>query len=405
MQDIIIEKPYRFIPPHRGEWIPNLIQRFKLVDKYLNYFEGVTSHEVRGAELLRESLHAGHGIILAPNHCRYADPLAMGWIAREAQTLLYAMASWHLFHQGWLQRLAIRVCGGFSIFREGLDRTSLNTAIEIVASAERPLVLFPEGTVFRVNDRINPLLDGVSFLARSAARKRAKSNSGHVVIHPVAIKYLFAGDVDEAVEPVIKSIEQRLTWNEPARNLDLRQRLERIGEALLALRETQHFGQPQTGTLGERKERLIEQLLAPIEVELLGIKQSDAFMLRIKQLRTIMLPILLDNQTTEKRRQEIWQNLTDIYDAQIVYTYPQDYLDTPTVARLLETAERFDEDIHDTARIHRPLHAIMEIGEPIEVSPDKPPRNQPDPIMCQLQDSLQAMLNELALESPLYTPK
>ncbi len=101
MQSIIVEKPYRFVPPHRGNWVPSLIQRLRLVDWYLNRFEGIESYEIRGADFLRNSLAAGHGVLLTANHCRYADPIAMGWLAREVKTHVYAMASWHLFNGGW----------------------------------------------------------------------------------------------------------------------------------------------------------------------------------------------------------------------------------------------------------------------------------------------------------------
>ena len=102
-----------------------MIQKLRLVDKYLNYFEGIHSHEVRGVELLKKSLEANRSVLLAPNHCRYADPLAMGFVAREAGVHVYAMASWHLFNQGLLQAFAIKMCGGFSVNREGMDRKFL----------------------------------------------------------------------------------------------------------------------------------------------------------------------------------------------------------------------------------------------------------------------------------------
>ena len=131
---------------------------------------------MRGSEHLQDSVRLGHGILLAPNHCRYSDPIAMGWIVRQVNVYLYSMASWHLFHQSRLQAFAMRMCGGFSVYREGVDRQSLNTAIEVLVAAKRPLVVFPEGTVFRTNDILQPLLDGVAFLARAAAKRRAKQD-------------------------------------------------------------------------------------------------------------------------------------------------------------------------------------------------------------------------------------
>ena len=75
------------------------------------------------------------------------------------------MASWHIFKQSRLESFVVRRLGGFSIYREGLDRQSLDTAVQIVSNAERPLVIFPEGVVSRSNDRLNSLMDGVSFIA------------------------------------------------------------------------------------------------------------------------------------------------------------------------------------------------------------------------------------------------
>lgn len=399
MQDIIVEKPYAFIEAHRGNWVPSAIQRLRLVDLYLNYFEGVVSHEVRNIHLLEDSLRAGHGIILAPNHCRYADPLAMGWVSRQAGIHVYAMASWHLFHQGRLQAFAIRMCGGFSVFREGLDRTSLDTAIDVVARAERPLVIFPEGTVFRNNDKISPLLDGVSFLARSAARKRKKADGGKVVIHPVAIKYLYRGDVAAAAEPVVQRLETQLTWSRTLPPSDLLSRVNRLSEGLLTLREIQFCGRAFEGPLAERKQHLIDAILGPIEDTVLGQPQAGDVIPRIKTLRTKMMPELLQVQGTP-RRDELWSLFEDIYAAQIVAAYPEAPLDSPTEMQLLETVERLDEDVNDRSEIHRPLHAILEVGEPIEASPDKPPRGEPDPIMGDLHHGIQSMLDGLKLESP-----
>ncbi len=399
MQKIIIEKPYQFIPPHRGSWVPSLIQRFRLVDAYLKRVEGIHSHEVRNSERLIASLRDGAGVLLAPNHCRYADPLAMGWIAREADIQVYAMASWHLFHQHWLQAFAIRMCGGFSVNREGLDRQSLDTAVQTLVDAERPLVLFAEGTVVRSNDRLSPLLDGVSFIARTAARRRAKADGGRVVIHPVAIKYLFRGDAQKTIEPVLSGIEKRITWDECLPPDDLLERLQRVGEALFSLKEIQFLGSGQRGSLAERKSRLIERLLDPLDAEWFGRPQDLGFMPRIKQLRTQLVPQLQDPATAPERRTQIWQQLSDIYCAQQIWSYPEGYLEQPTDTRLIETIERFEEDLTDRATIHQPWHAVMEIGEAIEVAAAKPRKGEGDALTDSLSGALSSMLQQLSTEA------
>ena len=72
MQKVIIERPYRFVPPHRGTWGPKLIRDYNLQARWLRKEEGVVGYECRGIELLQASLQAGHGILITPNHARNA---------------------------------------------------------------------------------------------------------------------------------------------------------------------------------------------------------------------------------------------------------------------------------------------------------------------------------------------
>ncbi len=399
MQNIIVDKPYQFIPPHHGDWAPWLVQKLRIVDIYLKKCEGIESHEVRGAENLQRSIDSGHGIVLAPNHCRYSDPIAMGWIARQVNVYIYSMASWHLFQQSRLQGFAIRMCGGFSVYREGVDRQSLNTAVDVLTQARRPLVVFPEGTVFRTNDILQPLLDGVAFLARTAAKRRAKHDGGKVVVHPVAIKYLFKGNLEKTLDPVLHDIENRFTFHDAGRPLSLLQRIARINESMLSLKEIQYLGRSQAGDFSERQSRLIEHLLGPLELKWLGRSRAEPIMPRVKALRSAIVPNLFQPNISEPEKQELWGQLTDVYMAQQIASHPVDYLDAPTNTRVLETVESIEEDLTDRSRIHRPLHAIMEIGEPIEVETSKPARDGEDPLMTVLAANLRSMLSKLSREA------
>src|SRR4051812_37149427 len=119
MQEVIVEKPYKFVRPYRTPLFSWFYRSLKLHAWYLGRAEKVTSHELRGLEHVQSSLRAGHGILLAPNHSRSADPLVMGWIAVEAKCNLYGLASWHLF-QNRFQRFFLRSMGAFSVNREGV---------------------------------------------------------------------------------------------------------------------------------------------------------------------------------------------------------------------------------------------------------------------------------------------
>jgi hypothetical protein len=357
--------------------------------------------------------------------------------------------------------------GGFSLYREGMDRQSINTAIEILENAERPLIVFPEGSVTRTNDRLAALLDGVAFIARTAAKRRArggesaregeapaepgsalgsdrssansrriqgantprsperriqganaprspqarnrssnshKPNSGKIVIHPVGIKYLFGGDLEKTVRPVLSDIELRLSW-QPHDDMPLIDRIGKIGRALLCLKEIEYFGKSQQGKLTERLAGLIDRLLGPLEEEWCGGRKSGPVVPRVKNLRMAILPDMVKGNVDAAERRRRWRQLAEIYLAQQVSCYPPDYLiERPTVTRILETVERFEEDLTDKARPHPPLTAVIECGEPIEVSPERDRKAATDPLMARLASELQAMLDRLSLESPVYQP-
>lgn len=400
MQNIIVEKPYRFIPPYRSTFWPALFRAIRLHAYLLRTREGVVDHEVRHIQRLRASLAARDAILITPNHPRTADPIAMGWLAVEAPCFFYVMASWHLFQESWLARWTIQATGGFSVHREGVDRQAINMAVDLLASAERPLIIFPEGATTRTADCLQALLDGVAFIARAAAKKRAKMNPpGKVVIHPVAVKYFFGGDIRQAVDQVLTDIEQRLTWR-PQRHLPLTQRIIKVGSALLSLKEIEYFGEPQTGTIAERLQRLIDRLLGPLETEWLGSVQTGPVIPRVRNLRTKILPEMVEGKVGEQERNRRWQQLADIYLAQQLATYPPGYLIEPTVDRILEIVEKFEEDITDRARLHGHLKVVLDVGEALPVSPERPRGGGPDPLMDQLRERLQGMLDQLAKESP-----
>ncbi len=402
MQSILVEKPYKFVPPHRGDWWPAIIQYFDLFSPHLRKKEGVVSHEVRNVDRIKASLAAGHGILITPNHPRTADPLVMGYLAREADFYLYAMASWHLFNQSRFMSFAIQMMGAFSIYREGIDRQAINMAIDILDEAKRPLVLFPEGGSTRTNDRLHALLDGVAFIARAGAKKRAKRDGGKVVLHPVAIKYLFQGDLAKAADSVLTNLEQRISWR-PRRHQPIMDRISKVGVALLTLKELEYFGSPQTGRLRERLAGLIDRLLSPLEQEWLGRVHSGPVIPRVKALRMKIMPEMVAGHLSPLDREHRWSQLHDIYLAQQVSCYPPDYLTSrPSVDRMLETIERFEEDIAGKARVHGNLKVVIDVGEAIEVSPERDRKAPVDPLMVQLEKTLQGMLDQLALESPLF---
>ena len=389
---VVSEKAYRFVPPRNSRFWPWFLNTW--LGAHLRRSHGIASWDIAGRERLEASLKAGHGIMLAPNHPRPSDPIAMGLIVRAMRQPVYAMGSAHLFLQSRLYSWLLPRIGAFSVYREGMDRESLKTAIDILANARRPLVIFAEGVITRTNDRLIDLQDGVAFMARSAARQRAEADPpGQVVIHPLALRYTFKGDLEKALVPVLEKLELRLSW-QPQRGKPLIERVVKLGHALLALKELEYFGEARTGPVPERVSRLLDGVLAPLEHEWLRAKGDGTVVNRVKKLRKAILPDLVAGEVADDERARRWKQLYDLEVAGQIYHFPPDYLgENPTPERLMETVERYEEAM-DPANmtVIRPLHLHFEIGEAIPVDPQRNKRAPSDPVMDSLRASLTAML-------------
>lgn len=388
----------------RSDWLPNFLARTGLYRRSLRKEHGVIEHECRNLDLLRASMRQGHGIMLTPNHPRTSDPLVMGFVAQETPCLFYIMASWHLFNQGALQRLLLRVTGAFSVHREGLDRQAIDEAVSVLEHAKRPLLIFPEGTTSRTNDVLMSLMDGPSFIARTAAKRREKIG-GKVVVHPVGIRYLYQGDLERACRPVLTEIEHKLTWR-PNHHMPLIERVIKVGKALLTLKELQYgLQQAPGGSLRLRQTNLVNHLLEPLERQWLGGPKTDGIAIRIKNLRMKIFPEMSKPDLTQADRIARWQMIEDTYLAQQIDCYPDQYLvQSKSVDRILETVEKFEEDLTDKCRTHGKMKVIVDVDEAIEVSTQRERGAAVDPLMQEIRHRLETKLAALQKECRQYEP-
>jgi len=396
MDPLVSDQRYVFVPPKRGTGWTWFVATW--VRAYLRRAWGLEKFDLHGLDHVRHSLDAGHGILLAPNHCRLSDPPSLGVLVQALRQPIYIMASAHVFRDGWFPRFMLPRIGAFSVNREGMDREALKVAIEILTRAERPLVVFPEGVTSRTNDRIIPLQDGVAFLARAAAKARAALNPpGQVVIHPVALRYHFRGDVGQSLDPVLSRLEKNLSWG-PRHGVALRERITALGRALLTLKEMEFHGEARAGSTSERLAALREDILRPLEQRWLGPRAAaaaaDTVIMRVKNLRKAMLPDLVENRLAPTDRAERWRQIQALSVAEQSFHFPPDYLgDNPTPERLIETVERYEEAFgNPKPTVHRPMHLSLTVGPAIPVDPTRDKRAPADPMMAELAASLRRLL-------------
>jgi 1-acyl-sn-glycerol-3-phosphate acyltransferase len=385
----VSDKPYIPVLPYHGTFWPRALNWY--FPRYLRRRYGTTKVQIIGADKLRASMNAGHGILITPNHSRDEDPFILSALASEIGRPFFVVASAHLFIGNKLQAFLLRRAGAFSIYREGMDKQAVQTSIQILESAERPLVIFPEGHISRTNDRIAPMLEGTALIARQAAKKRAKDNK-KVVVHPVAIRYSFPFDIESAAAKMLDEIETRLTWR-PSRDLPLHERLEKVGAGLLALKELQYLGHTQEGSIPERVPKLIDAILAPLESEWTNGNREGHPVARVKRLRAAILPDMIKGDLDESEKSRRWRLLEDADVAQQLYHYPPNYIAEGTPkARIIETVERFEEDLTGKVTVHGPVEATLTVGDAIEVSPAREARGESDPFMSAIDNQLQKLL-------------
>jgi 1-acyl-sn-glycerol-3-phosphate acyltransferase len=398
MQRVVIDEPYEFVPPVYSDWWPWIL-RFYL-RRYLRTAFGIHSVECRYVDRLRASLAADHSIMLTPNHSRLGDPVVLGILGMEADCHLFAMASWHVFKQSRFQTFMTRRMGAFSVLREGNDRQAIDTAIDILISRRRPLIMFPEGAITRHNDLIEEMMEGPSFIARQAAKRLQKlGRPGGVVIHPVAIRYAFQGDLAKTLDPILEHLEHRLSW-QPQTHLSIVDRIGKLGQALLTLREVETFGEARSGNLYERAEKLVEHLLTKLETEWKITDTSGSVIARVKRIRTAILPDMVAGRVTSEERARRWRDLADAYYAQQLSHYPRDYIlrERNLPERVVETVERLEEDFTDHMTKNRPFHTVIQVGEAIPIGTQRARGEPGDPAMAEVRRQLQSMMNELAAE-------
>jgi len=81
MRDLIVTEAYKFVPPYERAFWVRFVRPY--LGRYLRRVYGLERIEYRGTEHLKKSLAAGHGILLAPNHCRPCDPMVMGALSKQ----------------------------------------------------------------------------------------------------------------------------------------------------------------------------------------------------------------------------------------------------------------------------------------------------------------------------------
>lgn len=358
------EKPPRWWGPKLSSfwikvWSP-------LRNRYQKRVQRLLQIEVCGLEHVKQALAAGNGVLITPNHSGHADALIMYAAADQLGSPFYFMTAWQVLGLSpRIKSLIFRHHGCFSVDREGTDLRAFKQAVDILQNHPQPLVIFPEGEVYHLNERITPFREGPAAIALAAGHRADRE----VVCIPCGIRYAYVDDPTPELLALMSRLEEALYWR-PAPEKPLEERIYRVAAAMLSLKEFEYLGAPQEGSIPQRVERLSHSILARIE-EKYGIDPQDRIIPeRVKACRQKAIASI-GEEMAEADRAAAQLDLEDLYLVTQLFSYPGDYVaEKPNLYRMAETLDKFEEDIlrQQTATIRGTRRATVTFGEPIATS-------------------------------------
>lgn len=356
--------------------------------------------EILGGEHVRQALDSGQGILICPNHSVHYDSAALYRAADSIDTPLYFMTAWQVFRMSSLrERWMMQRIGCFSVNREGNDRKALKQGIEILQNERCPLVIFPEGDVYHVSDYVRPFREGAAVMALAAARKADRD----IVTIPCGIRFTYLDDPTSKLKLTVAELEDRL-YLRGDEAMPLVNRILRISEAVIALKEIDYLGHTKSGTTRDRLQRLTDEVLSRLEAEYRQEAKSLSPPERVKQLRQHMISSFEKSRegepSAESRREagRIMQGMEGLFFVIQLYSYRGDYLlDNPSIERIAETVDKLEEDVlgRELPGIRGQRRAVIQFGEPIVVPSIKDGRTQAAELTSTIQHAVQQIVDGL----------
>lgn len=398
MHKRVLEAGYRFRPPRPSrawQWLLAPLRRHLVHGMYR-----VDTIDIRGEQHIREALGDGGSIMFAINHPAHGDPFVIiEAMCRLGVSCCY-LAAWQVF-TGWfgLKGFAFQRLGAFSVDREGTDLRSFRAAVDVLVEGTHSLVIFPEGEVYHLNDRLTPLRDGAATIALAAQRRRSKSGAGPVRIVPCALKYFYLEDPTPILEPIMTRIERHLYWR-PRFDAPLRDRVYRVAEGLLALKELQYTGELGRGPLHERIAALTEHILTAMEQRRLRTGGKGTIPERVKTLRHDILAVL-EEVPRDAAQPGDERDLDDLHLVTQLFSYPGDYLvSEPSIERIAETIDKLEEDALGAvdAGARMPRRAVVSFAAPLDLpepTDRRAGRSAAAPVTAQIEQALQEKLDSI----------
>jgi hypothetical protein len=192
-------------------------------------------------------------------------------------------------------------------------------------------------------------------------------------------------------------LEESLHWK-PRPELPLHDRIYRFAEGLLALKEYEQLGQPQTGTVPERTVRLAQEVVGRLERQHGVANKGGILPERVKEVRRAVIKAIEQDGTSPELKSKLANDLEDLFFVIQLFSYPGDYVaQQPTIERIAETLDKFEEDVlrADFPGIRGRRRAVVRFGEPIPVPKEREARDAVEKWTDLVESRVQGLLDEI----------
>ena len=227
-----------------------------------------------------------------------------------------------------------------------------------------------------------------------AARKADRD----VVIVPCGLRYYYVEDPLPSLLKLMDDVEEALFWR-PTPERPMSERLYRVADGMLALKELEFLGEARQGPVPERIAFLTDGVLKRVEEKYEISAEGKTIPERIKQGRQRAISAITEADESSEEYRRCADDLDDCYLCAQLYSYPGDYVaEHPSIDRLAETLDKFEEDIlkRATATVRARRRAVVVLGEPITVPKEKK-RDAASELTQLLEERVQSLLDSVQL--------
>lgn len=353
--------------------------------------------EVQGIEPLRRLLDENAGVLITPNHSFHYDSFVLLEASHIVGRPFHFMTAWQVFAMSTrLERWWMQKHGCFSIDRESNDLQAYRQAKSILLESSSPLVIFPEGDIYHTNDRVTPFREGAAAIALGSARR----NTRKIACVPCALKCVYVKDPTPQLLRLMDRLEHRLLWR-PRPDLPLTERVYRVAEGVLSLKEQEYLGHSRVGTLKERLPYLAESILSRQERYYGLMRTAGGIPERVKELRRT----IIDRQEKSAGDRDLQArarfDMDDLFFVTQLYSYPGNYLRrNVSIERIAETLDKFEEDVlrAPIPSVHGQRRVIVRFGEPIILPNERQKKEAVTQLTLTLQQRVQELLDNVNAE-------